>query len=117
MTLLLNTNSVIMCPHGGVVTHVPVTFTSYRIEGRRPMLLSDIYTLAGCPLDGGGGGPCMHVGWVTASQKMMVRGVPVLTDQSIGLCQSAVGAVQGPAIIASCQLLVFEPDELTNIHY
>ncbi|MEP6945085.1 MAG: hypothetical protein ABJA02_04150 [Acidobacteriota bacterium] len=113
--LLLNTNSVIMCPHGGVVTHVPGTFTSYRIEGRPPMLLSDVYLVQGCPFYTGQPSPCVGVNWITGSPTMMVRGIPVLTQASVGLCQSTTGVPQGPAIIASCQLMVPEPSEFTNI--
>lgn len=115
MPLLLNTNSVILCPHGGVVTHIPGTFTSYRIEGRLPMLLTDTYLIQGCGNYAGQFSPCAMVIWVTASSKLIVRGVPVLTQASVGLCQSAAGVVQGPAIIAVCQLIVPEPDDFTTI--
>ena len=115
-SLLLNTNSVIMCPHGGIVTHVPGTFTSFRILGRPPMLLSDTYLIQGCPFFAGQMNPCFSVAWVNGSTRMFVRGIPVLVQSSTGLCMSAGGVVQGPAIIASCQLAVMEPDEFTNIN-
>jgi hypothetical protein len=116
MALLLNSNSVILCPHGGLVMHTPTSGTAYRIEGRPPMLLSDIYTINGCPYNGGGfPNPCILVLWVVGSTKMLVRGVPVLTQASLGLCQSASGMPNGPAIITACQLIVQEPNDLTLI--
>ena len=115
--LLLNTNSVIMCPHGGMVTHVPGTFTSYRIAGRAPMLRTDNFLVSGCPLYGGYSSPCTSVFWVTASSMLIVRGSPALTQASVGLCYSAAGYSQGPAIIASCQLMVQEPTQFTAINH
>ena len=105
-----------MCPHGGVVTHIPVTFTSYRIEGRPPMLLTDQYLVQGCPFHAGPMSPCARVTWVSGSPMLLVRGVPVLTQASIGLCQSHSGIPQGPAIVSSCQLMVPEPGEFTSIN-
>ncbi len=110
---LLNTNSVIMCPHGGIVTHIPTTYTGYRVQGRRPMLLTDEYLVQGC---NGAAGGCMRVQWVTASTMLMVKGIPVLTQTSVGVCQTAGGLAIGPAIIASTQLMVQEPTEFTNVN-
>lgn len=113
---LLNTNSVILCPHGGIVTHVPTTFTTYRIQGRQPMLLTDEYLIQGCPGAGGPIGGCFRVQWVTASTTLVVKGVPVLTQTSVGICQTAGGIATGPAIIASTQLMVQEPEEFTSVN-
>ena len=115
-TFLLNTNSIIMCPHGGIVTHIPTTFTTYRIQGRLPMLMTDEYTITGCPGMGGPMGGCIRVQWVTGSTMLLVKGIPVLTQTSVGLCQTSNGITAGPAIIAATQLLVQEPTELTNIN-
>jgi hypothetical protein len=112
---LLNENSVILCPHGGVVTHIPITFTTYRIEGRRPMLLTDEYMVQGCPGAGGPMGGCIRVQWVSGSTMLLVKGIPVLTQTSVGLCQTSAGVAAGPAIIASTQLMVREPDEFTSV--
>jgi len=114
--LLLNTNSVIMCPHGGIVTHVSGTSTSFRIQGRPPMLLTDVYIVSGCPFGGGYSGPCTQVMWVSGSPMLRIRGIPVLTQASVGICQSSSGVPQGPAIIASCQLIEPEPDQPTDIN-
>jgi hypothetical protein len=113
--ILLNHISVIMCPHGGLVTHTPTSGTSYRIGGHVPMLIGDIYQVSGCPFGGGYGSPCMMVTWVTASNTLIVRSQPALTDLSVGLCVSAAGVAQGPAVITAVRSLQPDPDELTVI--
>ncbi len=113
---LLTTDSVILCPHGGIVTHVPTTFTTYRVQGRRPMLMTDEYLIAGCTGTGGPMGGCFRIQWVTGSTMLIVKGVPVLTQSSVGICLTSAGVASGPAIIASVQLMVQEPSEYTNIN-
>jgi hypothetical protein len=115
--LLLSSDSILMCPHGGLITHVPSTGTTYRISGRPPMLLGDTFVIAGCPFFTGGIGPCITAQWLTASTKLIVLGRPVLTVNSIGMCMAANGAPHGPVIIAAHQLGEREPDEFTRIDY
>src|SRR4051812_27896459 len=110
---LLNTQSVIICPHGGMVTHVSLSGTSYRVDGRRPMLQGDEFSIVGCSNNYGRPSPCVRVQWVTASNMLIVKGQPALTSQSVGLCQSAEGVTQGPAIISNTQTGQLEPDSLT----
>lgn len=113
--LLLNTHSVIMCPHGGMVSHVPTTYTSYRVDGRLPMFVTDLFVVAGCPNVIYGPSPCTMVTWLNGTVNLIVKGQPVLTIASVGLCQSASGVMQGPAIIAQTQTGQREPDELTIV--
>jgi hypothetical protein len=113
--LLLSTDSVLMCPHGGIINHAPSTYTSYRVSGRPPMLLGDTFTVAGCPFIAGHPSPCMLVQWMTASTKLIIRGRPILTNASVGLCQGAGGAPQGPVVVAATQLGIREPDEFTSV--
>lgn len=117
-TPLLNTNSVIMCPHGGMVQHVPAGYTAYRVDGRPPMLYGDTYLLQGCPnMMFGAPSPCTLVNWVSPSTMLIVKGRPALTFSSIPLCTSANGTVSGPGVITYTQLSQLEPDELTIIDY
>lgn len=112
---LLSQSSVILCPHGGIVNHIPTTSTTFRIEGRLPMLMTDVYLVAGCPFIAGySPSPCVEVRWVTGSSRLYVKGIPVLTLASVGICSGASAA--GPAIITYCQLGVREPDEPTFIN-
>ncbi len=99
---LLNRSSVIMCPHGGMVTHVPTTFTTELVNGNLPLLLTDLYFVAGCP--NLTPEPCQRVQWATASPTRKISGVPVLTTASVGLCESARGTPTGPAAILSHQV-------------
>lgn len=111
--LLLNTHSVIMCCHGGIVQHTPMTNTSFRVDGRRPMLMTDLYTVTGCPfVIGYTPSPCQLVTWVTGSSMLIVKGSPVLTLNSVGIC-----GYSGPAIITYTQTGQREPDEFTSINY
>ncbi|MDQ6785430.1 MAG: hypothetical protein M3033_01235 [Acidobacteriota bacterium] len=111
---ILTTSSVILCPHGGVVTHIPRTVSDYVINGALPMLLTDQYLVAGCPFAiGDNPSPCFNVTWVSPSVYLIIKGVPALLNTSIGLCQSIGGMMQGQAIIASYQIFVMEPREIT----
>jgi hypothetical protein len=110
--LLLNSGSVILCTHGGVVTHVGTTNTTYRISGRPPMLQTDVFLVAGCPF----ANPCNTIQWLTASTMLIVKGIPVLTYTSVGMCMGANGVANGPAVVAATQLGEREPDTFTSIN-
>lgn len=113
---ILNSQAVLLCPHGAPVTHVPGTFTSYRVNGYPPLLLTDQYLIAGCPFSVGAMGmPCLRVQWLSPSVKLFVKGIPVLTSASIGMCISQTGAPSGPVVIASFQVAIQEPDTSTFI--
>lgn len=117
MTFLLNSDSVILCPHGGMVSHTPLSGTSYRVDGRFPMLLGDLYQIAGCPFMSNYGSPCFMVKWVTASNMLIIKSQPALIATSVGLCISAGGIPQGPAIISAIRSTQMEPDSFTTINY
>ena len=117
MTFLLNSDSMIFCPHGGMVIHTPLSGTGYRVDGRFPMLLGDLYQVAGCPFMSNYGNSCKLVTWVTASNMLIVKGQPALIATSVGLCQSFSGGSQGPAIVSAIRSTQMEPDSLTVINY
>lgn len=110
---LLTRSSVIICPHGGIVSHIPTTTSEYRINGQMLLLMTDQYVVVGCPMFQTG--PCLTVSWTTASVMMLVRGVPALTTDSIGLCMSASGAPSGPAVVVSHQTIERDPETLKNV--
>lgn len=117
---ILTRSSTIMCPHGGIITHIPVGFTDYRINGEIPMTISDRYMIAGCPAIMPVGlslspNPCFEVTWVNASNTFFVNGSPALINTSVGLCRSVAGIPQGPAIIAFFQTRFAEPREFTRV--
>lgn len=112
---LLNTNSIIMCPHGGIASHTPTSGTSYRVDGRVPMLETDLYTVSGCPYGHRQSGPCFRIQWVTASNMLIIKGRRALTYESVGICQSASGIAYGPAVVTYTQTGQLEPATLTRI--
>ena len=114
--LLLNTDTVIMCPHGGMIRHIPMNVTSYRVDGRRPMLQGDQYLIVGCPNSYGWPSPCNQVIWITASSMLMIQGRRALTLESVGICQSAGGVTQGPALITYTQTGQREPTSMTVVN-
>jgi hypothetical protein len=106
---ILTRSSVIMCPHGGMVTHVPTSFSGEVVNGELPLLLSDAYFVAGCAnFNSFGPSPCHRVIWTNASTTRLIGGIPVLTNASTGLVQTPNGIVQGSASIASFQTVVTE---------
>jgi hypothetical protein len=117
---LLTRRSVITCIHGGMVTHIPKSFSGELINGELLMLLTDEYPIVGCPnrLSFGNesvGSPCIRVEWMTASTIRLIGGVPVLTHTSTGLCYSAGGAAQGPPIILTFQTVEAEEGSIDSI--
>jgi len=112
---ILTRRAVILCPHAGMVMHLPLIFSGYLIDGEMVMKMGDQYTVAGCPGTGMGDN-CATVLWTTGSLNLIIKGSPALTNVSVGLCQSANGAATGPAIIAQFQTRVPEPDTLTIIN-
>lgn len=113
MALVLTMRSVLMCLHGGMVSVAPVTTTAYRVDGYRPLLMTDVYTVAGCP--GGGLAPCQTVTWPVASNFLKVKGIPALTSSSVGI--TGGGGAPSPVVIASIQSSMEEPSEITDINY
>ena len=117
MAFLLNSQAVLLCPHGGAVQHIPSSFTTYRINGYPPLLLTDTFLVTGCPYMAAMAVPmrCERVQWVNGSPMMMVNGIPVLTNTSTGLCMSPHGVPNGPVVVATSINVEQEPAEFTNI--
>jgi hypothetical protein len=102
MSGFLTTASVMMCPHGGTVQ--AVSSNTKVLAGGAPVLRStDTFIIAGCPfLIVLVPHPCVTVQWVQPAARSTISD-PTLTLASVGLCQAADQAVQGPVIIASTQ--------------
>ncbi len=104
---ILTKSSVVLCPHGGMVTHIPTSYTGELINGEILLMMNDIYFVAGCAnVSNGAMNACFRVTWLSGSVTKLINGVPVLTNISIGICQSSAGIPQGPPIIASFQTVV-----------
>lgn len=104
--LVLDAGTTIACPHGGQVTVAPRS-TRVTLGGKPPLLVDDIATVAGCAFNiSGAPSPCVRVQWLMPATRMTVEGSPVLLSTSIGLCVSAAGVPQGPAIVIGYQTRV-----------
>jgi hypothetical protein len=102
MPFILTTQSSAMCPHGGTV-QLTTSNTLAKIDQAAALLQTDVHTIAGCPfVKGVTPSPCLTVTWITGATQTRVNQVPVLLQNSIGLCQSATGP-QGTVIITNVQ--------------
>ena len=116
MAYILTSSSIVLCPHGGIVSHVPMTNSSFTINGELPMLLTDAYLAVGCPnVFGGVSFPCVNILWVNPSTLLFVRGIPTLTNFSVPIARDSYGSALGSGVIASFQTSYLEPAEFTNI--
>lgn len=99
MGQLLNTSSVMMCPHGGQVTAVSSNARA-KAGGSFILRSSDTFTIAGCPFTiGTTPHPCVSVQWVVTALRSKAVSQPTLTKDSVGLCLAADQAPQGTVLI------------------
>jgi hypothetical protein len=73
------------------------------IEGAPALLKNDKHLIAGCAFSPGAPSPCTSIRWVTGAAQTAVHGVPVLLQNSIGLCLNALQAPQGIAVVVQVQ--------------
>jgi hypothetical protein len=106
MANLLNTSSVMMCPHGGTVS-VTSSNTKAKAGGDFILRPSDTFTIAGCPLNiSGSPHPCTSVKWVVSGLRSKAVSDATLNSDSVGLCLAADQAPQGTVLINSTQTQV-----------
>jgi hypothetical protein len=99
MAGLLNTSSLLMCPHGGTVT---ATTANTQVKGGGDFLVraSDTFTIAGCTLNiAGAPHPCVQVQWLVPDAQSKVLGDFTLNEQSVGMCLAGDMAPQGTVLI------------------
>lgn len=93
--------STVKCPHGGHVMISPTTRT-INAYGNRPAKWTDPAVVSGCPFRvGNTPRPCTKVHWYIGNPLVPVDGVPGVTIGVVGMCSSAKGVPQGPAVILS----------------
>jgi hypothetical protein len=106
MPRLLTASSMLQCPHGGMVS-ISTTNTQARAGGAFLARSSDLFTIAGCPLNvAGAPHPCVRVQWVQTALRSKAVGDATLTEASVGLCLAADGAPQGAVLVGSTQVQV-----------
>ena len=102
MIPMLTAGSTVMCPHGGQAQLA--TSNSEVLIDQAPVLLqTDLHSIVGCAFTPSAYSPCVAIRWVTGSTQAKVRGVPVLLQNSVGLCVNAAQAPQGTAIVVQVQ--------------
>jgi hypothetical protein len=102
---LLNSSSVMMCPHGGSVQAISSN-TRASVGGRFALRQSDSFVIAGCPFaipPIGPPHPCVRVQWVQAATRSKALDDFTLTEASVGLCIAGDAAVQGTVLIVATQ--------------
>jgi uncharacterized Zn-binding protein involved in type VI secretion len=103
MIPILTATSTVMCPHAGQAQLV-TTNTDVLIDGAPALLLTDVHSIVGCPFAPAGVyTPCVTIRWVMGASQTKVHGVPVLLQNSIGLCQNAAQVPQGTAVVVQAQ--------------
>lgn len=103
MANLLNTSSIMMCPHGGTVSAISSN-TRVNAGGSPVLRATDTFLIAGCPFVVGiVPHPCMQVQWVQPDAQSQVLSDFTLSEASVGLCVAADMAVQGTVLITFTQ--------------
>ena len=103
MASLLNASSVMMCPHGGTVNVISTDSRLRAVDGQ-VLRSSDTYLVTGCPFALGlPPHPCVAITWVQPDSHSQGTGDFTVSEQSVGLCQSADQAAQGSALIIFSQ--------------
>jgi hypothetical protein len=103
MPALLNTTSVMMCPHGGSVQPISGN-TRAQAAGGFLLRASDTFVITGCPFVLGlVPHPCVEVQWVQPATGSKAVGGFTLTEASVGLCVAPDQAVQGAVLIVLAQ--------------
>ncbi len=98
---LVNSGSVLLCPHGAPVTIAATGFSARMPNGLVPAKSTDAFVIAGCPFVAGDRpSPCLRVQWLVTNAAEPIDGVPSLDQRSMGICIGASGVPQGAVIIA-----------------
>jgi hypothetical protein len=98
------------CPHGGTV-NVTGTNTRVKAGGQAVIVVSDTFTVAGCPFQirvPGGTKPQPGVtgSWLQPATRVTAGGQPVILQTSSGLCRSAEQIPAGPPSVSQTQTRV-----------
>jgi uncharacterized Zn-binding protein involved in type VI secretion len=96
----------VTCPHAAPAS-IAATGARVLVAGQPAALLSDLTTVAGCPLASQPTpSPCVTVTWIAGSTRMLAGGQPVLLQTSTGLAQNPALAPQGAPLILAAQTRV-----------
>ena len=83
--LLLDSGATVLCSHGGRAQPT-VSFPRVRVSGQPVATQAPPYVVAGCPFTSPLTGPCVTAQWLTAALRVRAGGIPVLLQDSVGVC-------------------------------
>jgi hypothetical protein len=89
MGFVLTSNTVAICPHGGIVANITNIAQTPRIDECTIWIAADQFRIYGCPIVKT---PCIEVHWYNPSLSAFISNSAVLTSDSIGNCLMAPGA-------------------------
>lgn len=106
----LHVGATIQCTHGGQVSGTAGS-TRVKVGGQAVVVLTDNFTVAGCPFQvpvpgGTKPQPCVKVQWVVGATRVRVNNQAVLLQTSSGICQSAEQIPQGSPSVVTTQVRV-----------
>lgn len=100
----LTVGSALQCPHGGVVT-ASTRNTRVKAAGDFVCRSTDTFSIAGCTYTLGSiPHPCVRVQWDVHAEHHRSHGAASLTEDSVGYCLAADGAMQGTVVVSSTQI-------------
>ncbi len=102
MIPILTTSSTVVCPHGGQAVLV-TSNTEALIDGAPALLQTDMHPIVGCPFTPVAYSPCILIRWVMGATQTTVHNIPVLLQNSVGLCLNGAQVPQGTAIVVQVQ--------------
>lgn len=103
MIPIITTTSTVLCPHAGRA-QLLTSNTVAAVDGAPILLQTDLHPVIGCTFAPGGVyTPCVVIRWVSGAAQTKLNGVPVLLQNSVGLCLNAAQAPQGTALVVQVQ--------------
>jgi hypothetical protein len=100
---ILCIGSGVVCPHGGQMDIVPGS-PRVAVSGMHVATMADTFPVIGCGFTvGAKAQPCARVEWLVPATRVRVIGQPVVTQASVGICQSAELIPQGSPSVFRAQ--------------
>lgn len=92
------------CPHGAPVTG-STRNARVKVDQNFVLRSTDTFLVAGCSHTIGNiPHPCVRVQWDVHAERHQSHGDPSLTEDSVGYCLAADGAMQGIVVVSSTQI-------------
>lgn len=106
-SLLSHVGLAAVCPHGGQMS-VITTNNRVFVNKQSVATQSDTFTIAGCAfgIPSSGPHPCLTAKWLVPAARVFVNKKPAILKNSLGVCQAADQAPQGPPTVITTQIRV-----------